>query len=374
MLDLATLVSQSGRRVGLFPERPLLATPFADFARERGLEVHPVDWLPGGGVLRNLRAATQAFSEHPARVIHFNISWRPGMWSIPIAAKINTGAALIGSMRAMPELPSGFFSASVLGIPRPSLWRTRDWVHDQFVGRIWARTLDLAVSVNRDSYPPRMVRQFGFRAARTRVIYNGVQLPVLESDKKSLRRNFGLPENAFVVAFVGRMAEVKGGDVLLRAAATLDERVHVLFVGEGPAKAAWARLADELGMARRVTWAGFVTDPYPLITASDVVAVPSLWEEAFGRVVAEALSCSIPVVASRVGGMAELFIDGEHGHYVPVGDVQALREAIAAMAEADPGKMEAMGRSGRRFAQEHYEMSRVAEQYGKLYDELTGLS
>jgi glycosyltransferase involved in cell wall biosynthesis len=107
----------------------------------------------------------------------------------------------------------------------------------------------------------------------------------------------------------------------------------------------------------------------PIVAAFDLVAVPSVWYEAFGRTVVEALAMQVPVIASRIGGMAELFEDGVHGHYVPAGDRDALAAAIAALA-TDPAARRAMGRAGRAWVQERYAMERVAAEYARLYREL----
>jgi D-inositol-3-phosphate glycosyltransferase len=150
-----------------------------------------------------------------------------------------------------------------------------------------------------------------------------------------------------LILFVGRIEQIKGIDVLLRALALLfrrrpDMRADTcllvvggaLDAGDGEAETEkieeLRRLVRENGMEGNVDFVGSRDQPALALhyAAADVCAVPSL-TESFGLVALEAMACGIPVVATRVGGMQTVVEDGESGLLVPAGDDAALAEAIA---------------------------------------------
>ncbi len=367
LLDLAGRMAAQGQRVLLLAEPALRQTPFAAEAAARSLSVRWVDWAPERALLSKLRVAWPVLRTLDARLLHFNISWRRGMWLIPLLARLASRARLIGSMRAMPDPAELIPRRQWLGgrLRAPQLWR----LPDLLVGRIWARCLHLTVSVNRDDYPPRLIAEYGFSATRLRVIYNGISVPEqlpTPAERQSTRAHFGFSDRHCVVCYFGRLSSEKGVQHLLDALATLPGEVVAVLIGDGPQRPELEAQVTRLGLEARVRFAGFIAHPEPIVAAFDLVAVPSIWYEAFGRTVVEALAMQVPVVASRIGGMAELFEDGVHGHYVPAGDRDALAAAIAALA-TDPAVRQAMGRAGRAWVQERYAMERVAAEYARLY-------
>jgi glycosyltransferase involved in cell wall biosynthesis len=87
-------------------------------------------------------------------------------------------------------------------------------------------------------------------------------------------------------------------------------------------------LVNELGIGEQVSFLGHLLNPQPIYCISDVVVVPSLWLEAFGRVVAEAMACGTPVIASRVGGIPEILTDRFQDYLVEPGDEADLFHAL----------------------------------------------
>jgi len=134
-----------------------------------------------------------------------------------------------------------------------------------------------------------------------------------------------------IVGYVGRLAPHKGVSVLLDAIAN-DERLTLRLAGAGPQEAELRARVEQLGIARRVEFAGSLGQgELPTFYRSlDVLAVPSLptpsWLEQFGRVAVEAMACGIPVVASDSGALPDVV--GGAGLLVPPGDSDAFREAL----------------------------------------------
>lgn len=181
--------------------------------------------------------------------------------------------------------------------------------------------------------------------SRIDVVHPGVDLATFyPGDRARSRAALGLPPGDRIVAFVGRIQPLKAPDVLLRAAALLPEgesTVRVLIAGgaSGSGLAApdsLVRLADELGIAERVTF----LPPQPrerlvdVYRAADLVAVPS-YSESFGLVAVEAQACGTPVVAAAVGGLPVAVDDGRSGTLVNGHDPGEWAVAIAKLLEAD---------------------------------------
>jgi glycosyltransferase involved in cell wall biosynthesis len=153
-----------------------------------------------------------------------------------------------------------------------------------------------------------------------------------------------VPAGAKLVLGLGRLHEVKAFDVLIRAVARLAD-VYCVIAGEGPERAALARLIDELGVGERVRLLGWRTDTGPLLRRADVF-VSSSRHEPLGNMVLEAFSAGTAVVAARAEGPGEVIRDGIDGVLVPVDDVAAMADAIRAVL-ADSVRAAALGAAGR---------------------------
>jgi len=198
-------------------------------------------------------------------------------------------------------------------------------------------------------------------SSKVDVVHPGVDLSVFgRRDQESARRRLGLPADASVLMFAGRIQPLKAPDVLLRAAAALIRRdpsvrdkLVVVVVG-GPSGSglqrptALADLAAELGIADLVRFVPTVTQSElaDWYTAASLVCVPS-HNESFGLVALEAQACGTPVVASAVGGLTTAVGDG--GMLVPGHDPTDYAAAFARVL-GDPRMYEEMSRAAVRHA------------------------
>ncbi|UCH33718.1 MAG: glycosyltransferase [Armatimonadota bacterium] len=153
-------------------------------------------------------------------------------------------------------------------------------------------------------------------------------------DGSRLRAELGVAPDTAVIVSVGRLSREKGHRYLIDAAAQLrsPQRIHLLFVGDGPEKPALERLVASHDMTAMTTFAGWRTDVVPFYRAADIVVLPSLTE---GLPVAllEAMACGKPVVASDVGGVAEVLGASAYGLVVPPANPSALTNALACLVE-----------------------------------------
>lgn len=191
-----------------------------------------------------------------------------------------------------------------------------------------------------------------------------------------LRVGLALAPNARMVVFVGNLVPLKGVDVLLQAWAlrceasrseSLGVPDRLVLIGNGPKRRRLEQLATSLGIASAVSFLGAVTQQVvsDWIGAADLLCLPS-HSEGSPNVVVEALASGIPVVASRVGGVPDLVVQGINGYLVTPGDPVALAQALGA-AFSTPWNSDAISASvahldWRRIARRHIEVLRTIRQ------------
>ncbi|MCU1281781.1 MAG: hypothetical protein JWM53_5327, partial [bacterium] len=165
---------------------------------------------------------------------------------------------------------------------------------------------------------------------RERIVVNANGIDVsrfVNADRERVRSELGA-QNAPLVVCPSRMFPEKGVDVLIRALQLIGSDVHLAIVGNGPDQSKCETLARSIGAADRVHFLGLRDDMECVLAAADVTVVPSLWDEAFGLVVIEAMAAGSPVVVTDSGAMPEIVQHGKCGLVVPKGDVSALAHAI----------------------------------------------
>lgn len=371
LLELAAAQQAQGSRVLVCYEAALENTDFVAQARFRNLHLEPLEWTPEKSFGEVVKAAWHFFRRMDTHLIHFNMSWRRHMWLIPLFARLFSSARLIATMRAMPDEYDLIPRKRYFGIiPSLRIWMLPDLI----VGRLWARTMHFVATVNRDNYPPRLIKEFGFTPEKLRVIYNGVVIPAdvpSALERQAAKVNLGWESGAFLTAYVGRISEEKGIRHAIDAVAACGPKIHLVIAGEGDQLVPLKAYIEQRGLSSRIRFVGYVNDPFSIFSAADIALVPSLWNEAFGRVVVEAMACGTPVIATAVGGMREIFTDGKEGIYVPLGDPQAIAHAINSLFE-NPMRLQDMARTGRRLVESRYATQRVVEEYTNLYAKALG--
>jgi len=212
---------------------------------------------------------------------------------------------------------------------------------------------------------------------RVHVIRNGIDTLQYRPDPATgVLERYGIDSSRPSVVFVGRVTRQKGVPVLLRAALQLQPGAQlVICAGQADTpelEAEVSELAAQLRAARSgVIWVpGMLARPevIQILSHATVFACPSLYEP-LGIVNLEAMACGAAVVASRVGGIPEVVVDGQTGLLVPPGDPAALAAAINVLV-GDPGRAAEMGRRGRKRAAAEFSWAAVAEQTAALYASL----
>jgi glycosyltransferase involved in cell wall biosynthesis len=191
------------------------------------------------------------------------------------------------------------------------------------------------------------------------------------TDLPEVRRQLGAQPGDFVVLSVARLAEEKGLEYLIEAAAMLPStgrRIQIVIAGDGPAKDRLEQLATNLGVMDRVRFAGFRGDIGNLLGAGDLVALPSL-REGLSIALLEAMAASKPILASSIGSHREVCSHAEIAFLVPPANALRLGEGILRLA-GNPALMARLGRNARAVYEGYYTEDRMLESYRRLYFEL----
>jgi len=230
-----------------------------------------------------------------------------------------------------------------------------------YVRFLYNRAVDAVIAIS-EGVRAALVR-VGVRAERIRVVPSGIDAGAFVAPpeaRAAVRREWRLGDDDVAVVVVGALEARKGHAVLLAAAAALAPAglgLRYVFCGEGRQAEALVRAAAALDGT--VELVGFRPDVAACLAAADVVALPSR-QEGLGVAALEAMAAGRPVVASRVGGLAEAIVPEETGLLVPPGDPTALATALARLAR-DPGLRARLGAAGRARVRARYTTARMAE-------------
>ena len=246
-------------------------------------------------------------------------------------------------------------------------------VYDITWGRILMHEADLLTGVSRNTIDTTVPKR---DIGKAHLIYNGVDYnlfrPIGKNDKKvksvAMRLGNECESNDANIVTNGRLVEQKGQVYLIRAIAELAKegrKLGLLVIGRGSLEQTLYSEAESLGLKDRFWIRSGIEEkelPY-YYNFGDMFALPSLYEPA-GLVVLEALSCEIPSVASRVGGIPEM-MDG-YGVYAQAGDASQLADRLS-YALDNKKKMTAMAKRGRKFVMERHDWDVITKKYEKLF-------
>jgi glycosyltransferase involved in cell wall biosynthesis len=260
---------------------------------------------------------------------------------------------------------------SAWGLVYRSIGTSADWLPGRWrpaiYGRLVLSRMDGIAAVTRDS-----AQRFGDRLARGRPcvqIPRGVDLHsfVPAQSPAEARAALGTPAGRLVVLFVGSLSREKRPDRAVRLAGELARRgldVELWVIGDGPLRAEVERAAAQC--AATVRMFGSRRDVATLMGAADLLVLTSDTEGTPG-VVLEAAAVGLPVIATRVGGVAECLCEGSTGMLVPAGDESAM-VAVTAGLLADPATRSRMAAEGPAWVSSGFSLDRIADRYLELYE------
>ena len=313
MLSLATLVDalrESGQTVEFVTWR---GSEFGEAVRQRGFPIHPVrvrtkiDPVAIARIARTLRLTR-------ADLVHTHLS----------TSSVN--GTLAGRLARVPSV------ATVHGMS----------------GKLSFLAADRLIAVS-NGVRDHLVAQ-GLDGRRIDVVYNGVPIPLSGLSREPARAAFGFAPEEEIVGTVARLVSIKGFDDLLPAFARVAAerpRVRFVVVGDGDEAPRYRRMAGELGLDRKLVWAGYREDVATPLAAMDAFAFAS-HKEAMGVAVVEAMLMGLPVASTNVGGLSEVV--GDTGLLVPPHAPEALAGAIIEALASPSRGIEGQERAARLFS------------------------
>jgi glycosyltransferase involved in cell wall biosynthesis len=193
-----------------------------------------------------------------------------------------------------------------------------------------------------------------------------------EMDASWLRQELGIEPDCPVITKVAVLRSWKRHDVFLEGALKILEhepRARFLIVGEGPQRRNIERIIQRLGLEEAVIMTGYRNDISAVFAITDVSCLASDAAEGVPQAVTQSLAMARPTVATSVGGIPELIVDGVTGYLIPPADPDALADRVLALLR-EPAKARSMGRAGRKLIEERFTCEIMLERLERLYQEV----
>jgi L-malate glycosyltransferase len=209
----------------------------------------------------------------------------------------------------------------------------------------------------------------GVNIDKIRLIYTGIDTNHFQKGESSLREEFGISKDTFLIGIVAILRGAKRHKDLIDAVKKLSSKydVKLVIAGEGPQ---WENLQNKIkesGMAEKVIMTGFRTDTVNILSALDLFVLPSNME-ALGTALLEAQSCGVPVIGSRVGGIPEALEENGSGLLFECENVDDLAQKIEKFI-TDKEFRAGAGKRAREFVLEKFSVEKMVEDTLKQYEE-----
>lgn len=259
-------------------------------------------------------------------------------------------------------------------LPRINAKFILKWIYDIFFGYRLLKDAAKVIALNKveaEQYMSMRVPD-----DKIEIIPNGIDLSEYTNlpTKGFFKKKFGIGEEEKIVLYLGRIHRIKGIDFLVKSFARILKLLkNVKLVIVGPDNGCLCEieyLIKFLGIEDNVLITGplYDMDKLEAFVDADLYVLPSRYE-IFGMTVLEAYSCSKPVVASKVGGLKELVVDGETGLLFEPENIEQLYESLLSLLE-DNAKAEKMGLKGKQFVKEKFTIENFIDQIEVLYEEI----
>jgi len=232
----------------------------------------------------------------------------------------------------------------------------------------------IALSRDLDDY---LVQKAGVPQAKITQVYNGVDTDRFCPAAAGRQPISGCPFDPaqhWLVGTVGRMQTVKDQTMLAQAfvqalalAPPLKANLRLVMVGEGPLRAQAQTVLNQAGVGDLAWLPGERSDVADIMRGLHAFALPSLGE-GISNTILEAMACALPVVATAVGGNADLVMHGQTGFITPPGDSQAMAQQLVALV-SNPWQAQRMGQAGRQRVLGNFSMQAMVSTYQRVYDQ-----
>jgi len=274
----------------------------------------------------------------------------------------------------------GYLTGRFLGIPVLNYSRgfTAEDIKVAFyewLERLFVRRMDGIISVSRGQKIK--LRSLGIKKPPIWVVHNGVNLPNICDEyririRQDIFKELSIPTQSLMIVSAGRLSPEKGHRFLIDALSHIKEEIentYFVFCGEGVCQLELEKRAKKYGIFSHCRFPGFRKDMPRIYQAMDFLVLPSL-TEGLPNVVLESFAYERPVVATAVGGVQEVVVDGVNGWLVPPQNSMKLADAILKMIR-DPDGRERMGKAGREKVEREFtfdaQVPKLIEIYRKMF-------
>ena len=316
--------------------------------RERNVKYHEVPYI-----------AAQSYSRAGTKVLRRKIKEiRPHI--------VHTHASLSGRIAARKYGKCKIVNTVHSAYPVPP-WRKR-FPFKQFSGRVNNKYSDRIIAVS--PVTKRILLDMGTAEKKIRVILNGMP-PAKEfssSELSTLREKYNVPQDAFVVSYIARIAQIKGHDCVLDAARELPYNVVILFAGDGDYES-HIKSRIEKESLRNVKMLGFVEKVDEILAITDVQINASHVSEATSLSLVSGMSAGKPAIVTNFSGNPYVIENDVNGLLVPPCDPQALDDAITRLRQ-DKGLYARLCEGAKLRYKQKFSARRMAEETEKVYREL----
>jgi glycosyltransferase involved in cell wall biosynthesis len=325
--------------------------------RLRGSSVAVEEFYPKGGIdspggIYQLLRLAAFLRRGKFEVVHTHDLWS-NLMGVP-AARLAGVPAIISSQRDLSHF------AWYQGVRRRLLRQIQRLSH--------------VVLANATPIRDALIAEDGFSPESLRVIHNGVDTAKFQNGKRDRARLFPAAGEGALIVLVGNMhTDVKGHPWLIAASPAVVREfpeTRFVFAGDGESRPVFERQVQKLGLERSFMFLGRRADIPDLLASCDLAVLPSK-AEGLPNAMLEYMAAGLPVVASRVGGNAELVEEGVTGLLVPAQDSEALSVALLRLLR-DPELARRLAAAGQQRATHDFSFERLIREMGELYTELLG--
>ena len=256
---------------------------------------------------------------------------------------------------------------SVHSVPDESIWQKPKWT---VMTTILNRCSSMVLPVS--NYTRERLIAHGVNPQKTVTVHNSIDLEIFDEASKNAKTDIISDNNKNPkVAYVANLVPIKGHEYYLMAAAKVLKKCKANFyvVGDGPRKGYLKKLAYKLGIQDDVIFTGRIHWPqiyYVLSNMVDICVSASLFEN-FPFYLLECMAAKKPIVATSVGGVPEMIVDGINGYLVPPKDPVSMANSVLKLI-SDPDKAREMGLKGRQMVEKRFNMTTAISKLKNIYD------
>jgi glycosyltransferase involved in cell wall biosynthesis len=316
--------------------------PFGKMLREKGIKVYTLKRRGHFDPFRVIKLV-QLFRKEKINIVH-SFLHVPNAYSY-VACQIAGIDKFIASVRS-------------LEISRPFLFKLIDR---------WALRGSAFVITNSKKGNDFVKDSFSIDGDKIKTIYNGIDLKKIEMDNSSIRKELGIDKKSKIISMIAKATWAKNIRLFLEIAEQITRHysdVKFLLIGKNLTRN-YVKKRFGISAEQNVFMLGERKDIINILNGTDIFVLTSR-TEGLPNVIMEAMGASKPVVATNVGGIPELVVDGETGYLVPSNNVEKLSQAVIRLLE-NPRIAKKIGETGRKRIEELFSVDRMVKETENLY-------